>query len=189
VFREEPRLQLTGADHLGDSQVVGAIVTPFGNPRRRVVRVRQNDFVGLQEARQHRRHLLATVRGPRYPCDLRDVPRIAHGDATEGLYPHERPDGSEEICEAAYLAGCDGARSTVSEALAIGFPGGTYSQLFYVAAVEALGVATDDEVHLDLDVADLVAVFAMKGKGHTRLVGTVCEEPADGRGELTFADL
>ena len=36
-----------------------------------------------------------------------------------------RPDGSEEICEAAYLAGCDGARSTVREALATGFPGGT----------------------------------------------------------------
>src|ERR1700722_414922 len=29
----------------------------------------------------------------------------------------KRPDGSEEICEAAYLAGCDGAHSTVREAL------------------------------------------------------------------------
>src|SRR5262249_21227839 len=43
----------------------------------------------------------------------------------------KRPDGSEEVCEAAYLAGCDGARSTVREALATGFPGGTYSGLFY----------------------------------------------------------
>ena len=33
-----------------------------------------------------------------------------------------RPDGSEELCEAAYLAGCDGASSTVREQLAIGFP-------------------------------------------------------------------
>src|SRR5580693_867757 len=41
-------------------------------------------------------------------------------------------DGSEEICEAAYLAGCDGASSTVREALAVGFPGGTYTGLFYV---------------------------------------------------------
>ena len=38
----------------------------------------------------------------------------------------KRPDGSEETCEAAYIAGCDGARSTVREALGIGFPGGTY---------------------------------------------------------------
>ena len=51
----------------------------------------------------------------------------------------KRPDGSEEICEAAYLAGCDGARSTVREALGIGFPGGTYEGLFYVADVEASG--------------------------------------------------
>src|SRR5215831_641374 len=34
-----------------------------------------------------------------------------------------RADGSEEVCEAAYLAGCDGAHSTVREALATGFPG------------------------------------------------------------------
>jgi 2-polyprenyl-6-methoxyphenol hydroxylase-like FAD-dependent oxidoreductase len=42
----------------------------------------------------------------------------------------KRPDGSEEICEADYLAGCDGARSTVREALATGFPGGTSSGLY-----------------------------------------------------------
>src|SRR5262249_45786908 len=46
-----------------------------------------------------------------------------------------RADGSEEVCEAAYLAGCDGAHSTVREALATGFPGGTYSGVFYVADV------------------------------------------------------
>ena len=63
----------------------------------------------------------------------------------------KRPDGSEETCEAAYLAGCDGAHSTVREALAIGFPGGTYEGLFYVADVEASGPATDFELHVDLD--------------------------------------
>ena len=52
-------------------------------------------------------------------------------------------DGSEETCEAAYLAGCDGAHSTVREALAIGFPGGTYSGVFYVADVD--GVRPGDE--------------------------------------------
>jgi len=38
----------------------------------------------------------------------------------------QQPDGAEETCEAAYLAGCDGAHSTVRETLAIDFPGGTY---------------------------------------------------------------
>ncbi len=77
----------------------------------------------------------------------------------------KRPDGSEEICEAAYLAGCDGGHSTVREALAIGFPGGTYAGLFYVADVEASGPATDFELHVDLDQADLLIVFPMKGTG------------------------
>ena len=42
-------------------------------------------------------------------------------------------------CDAAYIAGCDGAHSRVREVLGIGFPGGTYEQLFYVADVEARG--------------------------------------------------
>jgi len=101
----------------------------------------------------------------------------------------KRPDGSEEICEAGYLAGCDGAHSTVREALAIGFPGGTYSGLFYVADVEANGPATDRELHVDLDEAELLIVFPMKGKGCVRLVGTVREEPGSGDRELTFDDV
>src|SRR5262249_38129247 len=68
----------------------------------------------------------------------------------------KRPDGSEEICEAAYLAGCDGAHSTVREALATGFPGGTYSGLFYVADVDAAGPAADGELHVDLEEADFL---------------------------------
>jgi len=89
----------------------------------------------------------------------------------------KRPDGSEEICTAAYLAGCDGAHSAVREVLAIGFPGGTYEGMFYVADVEATGLATDHELHLDLDAAELLIVFPMKGEGCVRLVGTVREGP------------
>ena len=102
----------------------------------------------------------------------------------------KRPDGAEEICEAAYLAGCDGARSTVREALAIGFPGGTYSGLFYVADVEATGPATNGEMHVDLDEADFLAVFPLKGKGRVRLVGTVrrASRPAN-TASLTFDDV
>ena len=101
----------------------------------------------------------------------------------------QRPDGSEEVCEAAYLAGCDGASSTVREQLAIGFPGGTYTGLFYVADVEATGPATDDELHVDLEDADFLLVFPLKGTGRVRLVGTVREEPGREHGELTFDDV
>jgi 2-polyprenyl-6-methoxyphenol hydroxylase-like FAD-dependent oxidoreductase len=81
------------------------------------------------------------------------------------------PDGAEEVCEAAYLAGCDGARSTVRETLATGFPGGTYTGQFYVADVDAAGPAADGEIHVELDEADFLAVFPLKGAGRLRMVG------------------
>jgi 2-polyprenyl-6-methoxyphenol hydroxylase-like FAD-dependent oxidoreductase len=97
--------------------------------------------------------------------------------------------GPEEVCEAAYLAGCDGASSTVREQLAVGFPGGTYTGLFYVADVEATGPATDDQLHVDLEDADFVLVFPLKGKGRLRLVGVVRDLPGHEHGELTFDDV
>jgi 2-polyprenyl-6-methoxyphenol hydroxylase-like FAD-dependent oxidoreductase len=101
----------------------------------------------------------------------------------------ERDDGSQEICEAVYLAGCDGARSTVRESLAISFPGGTYSDIFYVADVEGSGPATNGEIHVDLGRSDFLAVFPLKGTGRVRLVGTVIERPAGEHGNLTFDDV
>ena len=76
----------------------------------------------------------------------------------------KRADGTVETCEAAYIAGCDGAHSTVREALEIGFPGGTYSHLFYVADVEASGAAMNGELHVALDTTDFLAVFPLKGE-------------------------
>jgi 2-polyprenyl-6-methoxyphenol hydroxylase-like FAD-dependent oxidoreductase len=96
------------------------------------------------------------------------------------------PEGQEETCEASYIAGCDGARSTVRETTGTGFPGGTYRQLFYVADVEAAGRALDGELHADLDEADFLAVFPLAGKGRARLIGTVRDERADHADTLTF---
>jgi 2-polyprenyl-6-methoxyphenol hydroxylase-like FAD-dependent oxidoreductase len=100
-----------------------------------------------------------------------------------------RPNGSEETCEAAYLAGCDGARSTVREALGTGFPGGTYSGLFYVADVEADGPAANGEIHVDIEEADFAAVFPLKGRGRLRLIGPVNWEPQREHREPTFDDV
>jgi 2-polyprenyl-6-methoxyphenol hydroxylase-like FAD-dependent oxidoreductase len=101
----------------------------------------------------------------------------------------KRPDGSEEICEAAYLAGCDGASSTVREVLGTGFPGGTYSRLFYVADVDAAGPAADGEIHVDFEEADFLAVFPLKGTGRLRLIGPVSWGPGREHRELTFNDV
>src|SRR4030095_538364 len=43
-----------------------------------------------------------------------------------------RGEGGPQEGHAAYIAGCDGAHSTVRQGLTIGFPGGTYDHLFYV---------------------------------------------------------
>jgi 2-polyprenyl-6-methoxyphenol hydroxylase-like FAD-dependent oxidoreductase len=101
----------------------------------------------------------------------------------------KRPDGSEETCEAAYLAGCDGARSTVREALATGFPGGTYTGLFYVADVEAAGPAANGEIHVELEKADFLAVFPLKGAGRMRLIGPARWDTDREHRDLTFDDV
>jgi 2-polyprenyl-6-methoxyphenol hydroxylase-like FAD-dependent oxidoreductase len=98
------------------------------------------------------------------------------------------PDGSTTQMSAAYLAGCDGASSTVREQLKIGFPGGTYSGVFYVADVRASGPAIDRGLHVDIEDADFAIVFPLKLDGHVRLVGTVRELPA-GERDLTFEDV
>jgi 2-polyprenyl-6-methoxyphenol hydroxylase-like FAD-dependent oxidoreductase len=86
-----------------------------------------------------------------------------------------RPDGTAETCTAAYIAGCDGAHSVVREGLGIGFPGGTYAHLFYVADVDGSGEALNGELHVALDTTDFLAVFPMDGNGRARLVGTMQE--------------
>ena len=98
-------------------------------------------------------------------------------------------DGQEELCAAAYLAGCDGARSGVRQGIGAQFPGGTYDQLFYVADVDATGPALDGELHVGLDEADFLAVFPLKGQGRARLIGTVRGDRAAHPENLRFDDV
>ena len=100
-----------------------------------------------------------------------------------------RHDASEEVCEAAYLAGCDGASSSVRGQLGVGFPGGTYTGLFYVADVEGTGDPVDGDLHADIEDADFLLLFPLKGEGRLRLVGTVHDLPESDHGELTFDDV
>jgi 2-polyprenyl-6-methoxyphenol hydroxylase-like FAD-dependent oxidoreductase len=101
----------------------------------------------------------------------------------------KRPDGTSEKCEAAYLAGCDGAHSTVRQAMQYGFPGGVYAHLFYVADVEASGAALNGELHVALDRTDFLAVFPLKGVGRARLIGTVREEAEHQHENLSWNDV
>lgn len=115
----------------------------------------------LVEYREGGDHVAATLRGP----------------------------SGEQGCEAIYIAGCDGARSTVRQGMDASFPGGTYQQLFYVADVAASGPPIDGELHVDLDDADFLAIFALAGTGRARLIGTVRDERAEQAETLRFEDV
>ncbi|HWC65790.1 MAG TPA: FAD-dependent monooxygenase, partial [Thermoanaerobaculia bacterium] len=97
-----------------------------------------------------------------------------------------RNGGAEESVAAEWLAGCDGASSTVRQELGIGFPGGTYTGQFYVADVEAAGPSVDGDLHIDLEDADFLLMFPMRGSGSVRLVGVA---DAGGAGDPTFDEV
>jgi 2-polyprenyl-6-methoxyphenol hydroxylase-like FAD-dependent oxidoreductase len=99
------------------------------------------------------------------------------------------PDGTVTRCAAAYLAGCDGAHSVVRETLNIGFTGGTYAHLFYVADVDGGGAAMNGEVHVALDETDFLAMFPLTGDRRARLVGTVRDEAEHQHEQLSWNDV
>jgi 2-polyprenyl-6-methoxyphenol hydroxylase-like FAD-dependent oxidoreductase len=101
----------------------------------------------------------------------------------------KRADGRTDMCDAAYVAGCDGAHSAVREGLHIGFPGGTYNHLFYVADVEARGAVMNGELHGALDATDFLIVFPLKDDGRARLIGTVRTEAEHQHDDLKWDDV
>ncbi|HEY1887039.1 MAG TPA: FAD-dependent monooxygenase, partial [Roseiarcus sp.] len=113
------------------------------------------------------------------------------GYAEEGDHITARlrgPDG-ESVVTAAFIAGCDGARSKVREVMRTGFPGGTYPQIFYVADVVGEGLAINGDLNVDLDESDFLAIFPLAHEGRVRLIGAV--KPAQGKDvdKLTFDDI
>jgi len=98
-------------------------------------------------------------------------------------------DGREESFTAAFVAGCDGARSLVRQAIGSGFEGGTYKQLFYVADVRVNGVEPAGEGHIAFDKSDFVLLLCYGEKDQYRLIGTVRDERAEHPEHLTFADV
>ncbi len=93
------------------------------------------------------------------------------------------PGGGEELCTCSYLAGCDGAHSTVRDALGVRFAGAAYDHLFYVADVQAGGPALGNGLSLALDAGDFLAIFPLPGDGTARLIGTIRDDATDERGD------
>jgi 2-polyprenyl-6-methoxyphenol hydroxylase-like FAD-dependent oxidoreductase len=157
-------------------RIADAAAEPGTTSRALVVHARTLEFyrqMGLAEALLQRR--TALVEFAQAPDRVRI--RLKHAS------------GEEETCEAAYVAGCDGAHSRVREVLGVGFPGGTYSHVFYVADVVASGPVINDELHVALDDADFLGIFPLKGGRTGRLIGTVPAEDEDARESLRWEDV
>jgi len=99
----------------------------------------------------------------------------------------EHDTGQVEEVESEYICGCDGAHSCVRETLQIGFPGGTYEQLFYVADVK-IARGFDRDLHINLGEHILALMFPVRSSGMQRLIGLV--PPAlSGRSAIGFEDI
>jgi 2-polyprenyl-6-methoxyphenol hydroxylase-like FAD-dependent oxidoreductase len=120
----------------------------------------------------------------------RQTELVACEETADGVRARlRRADGVTSACEAAYLAGCDGAHSAVRKGLAIGFPGGTYNHLFYVADVDARGAVMNGELHGALDTTDFLIVFPLKDDGRARLIGTVRRDAEHPDDDLSWDDV
>lgn len=94
--------------------------------------------------------------------------------------------GREEEARVEYICGCDGAHSRVRETLNIGFPGGTYEQLFYVADVR-VARGFDRDLYINLGRHVFTLMFPVRSSGMQRLIGLVPPDLAD-HTDLTFDD-
>jgi 2-polyprenyl-6-methoxyphenol hydroxylase-like FAD-dependent oxidoreductase len=120
----------------------------------------------------------------------RPVELLDYAEGTEGVEARLR--GSDQIVSRAtarFIAGCDGAHSTVRSVMQSGFPGGTYAQVFYVADIDGAGVAFNGDLNVDLEESDFLAIFPLADKGRIRLIGAI--RPGEGKNleQLTFEDV
>ena len=97
----------------------------------------------------------------------------------------KQSDGSTSEVKAAWVAGCDGARSAVRERSSIEFVGAPYEHVFFVADTEMTGPMVPDELNVYLWREGFHLFFPMRGKDHWRVVGIVLEELRESD-ELTF---
>ena len=100
----------------------------------------------------------------------------------------KQPDGSLRRIRAAWVAGCDGARSAVRELSGITFPGAPYEHIFFVADTEATGPMKPRELNVYLWQDGFHLFFPMRGKDRWRVIG-ILPKALRTRNDLKFEDL
>lgn len=99
-----------------------------------------------------------------------------------------QPDGRTTEIEAAWVAGCDGARSAVRELNGIGFPGAPYEQVFFVADTAAIGPMKPGELNVYLWRDGFHLFFPMRGENRWRVIG-ILPRHLRARDDLVFEDV
>jgi 2-polyprenyl-6-methoxyphenol hydroxylase-like FAD-dependent oxidoreductase len=100
----------------------------------------------------------------------------------------KQPHGTVREVTARWVAGCDGARSSVRELNGISFQGAPYEDVFFVADVQMTGPMVRDELNIYLWRRGFHLLFPMRGNDHWRIVGIVPPE-LRGRDKLTFEEV
>ncbi len=95
-----------------------------------------------------------------------------------------RGDGETESVRARWLAGCDGAHSTVRHQLDLSLEGKSYQFDFLLADVHIDWALANDEAHVFITDEGLLAIFPLPGNRHRLVIDTSATE----RRETTFAD-
>jgi 2-polyprenyl-6-methoxyphenol hydroxylase-like FAD-dependent oxidoreductase len=99
-----------------------------------------------------------------------------------------QPDGMARDVTAAWVAGCDGARSTVRELNGIGFIGAPYEHVFFVADTVMKGPMVADEINVYLWPDGFHLFFPMRGPDHWRVVG-ILPPALRGREDVSLDDV
>ncbi len=87
-------------------------------------------------------------------------------------------DGAQEIIEAGFVVGCDGAHSGVRKSLGIELEGGDYDTPFMLADVETNPDLPANEMHLCPNTRGPVAIFPMSAT-RRRVVATIDRPEGD----------
>ena len=96
-------------------------------------------------------------------------------------------DGTRTDVTVLWLAGCDGARSSVRELSGIAFEGAPYQHVFFVADVQMTGSMAPDVLNVYLWRSGFHLLFPMRGVDHWRIVG-ILPSYLRGRDDLTFEE-
>jgi len=129
-------------------------------------------------------HLLEHQKMILWNCSFKTLQQ--HDEAVTVTYTDA--EGNEQLIEAKYAVGCDGASSPVRHSLGLDFKGDTAPKIFYVADVTLRSnVINKNQLYIFLIRKGFILFFPMEGDRHYRVVGILPDAKADE--EFEFSDI